>query len=81
MGAVVAWLLRAGGGLCRAPPSRWHALLGRHGCYRHWLDAGLFDALLQAVAAVPSRPRAQDRTTMLASDAGKRYWLLDLSVV
>ena len=41
------------------------------------MDAGVFDALLallQAVAAV--RSRAQDRTTMLALDAGKRHWLV-----
>ena len=75
----MAWLLRAGGGHCRAPPSRWHALLGCHGCYRHWLDAGLFDALFAGGRRGPVPASVQDRTTMFVSDAGKRYWLLDLS--
>src|SRR5262249_50787589 len=73
MGAAVAWQLRhLAFALARpAGPPSWllSVLAGRR----------LFDALLQAVTAVPSRPRARDRTTMLASDAGKRYWLLDLS--
>jgi len=84
---------RIKGPRCVQPGRRWRGscgrvagtavprLLGRHGCYRHWLDAGLFDAMLQAVAAVPSRPRAQDRTTMLASDAGKSLSAYRISVV